>query len=155
MTGVRVWMRKVCQKLMCLYLWPPACGAVLGGCRPFRAWDLVGRAPRKFNSFSGSHTLPPLQMELLQAPCLPHHDGLKSPWNPELKQTFPGWRHGSAVKNTRCSYRGPGFGFQQPCDSSQPSVISFVGIPMPPRVPHTCSAQAYSKTCKIRINKNF
>jgi hypothetical protein len=33
-----------------------------------------------------------------------------------------GWRDGSAVKNTDCSFEGPEFKFQQPHGGSQPPV---------------------------------
>jgi len=34
-----------------------------------------------------------------------------------------GWRDGSAVKSTVCSFRGPEFKSQQPHGGSQPSVM--------------------------------
>jgi hypothetical protein len=34
-----------------------------------------------------------------------------------------GWRDGSAVKSTDCSFKGPEFKSQQPHDGSQPSVM--------------------------------
>jgi hypothetical protein len=34
-----------------------------------------------------------------------------------------GWRDGSAVKSTDCSFEGPEFKFQQPHGGSQPSVM--------------------------------
>jgi hypothetical protein len=36
-----------------------------------------------------------------------------------------GWRDGSVVKSTDCSFRGPEFSFQQPHGGSQPSVMGF------------------------------
>jgi hypothetical protein len=39
-------------------------------------------------------------------------------------RTYPqGWRDGSAVKSTDCSFRGPEFNSQQPHGSLQPSVM--------------------------------
>jgi hypothetical protein len=43
------------------------------------------------------------------------------------KVKLRGWRDGSAVKSTDCSYRGPEFNSQQLHDGSQPSVM---GIPL-------------------------
>jgi hypothetical protein len=40
-----------------------------------------------------------------------------------LKEDWPGWRDGSAVKNTDCSSRGPEFNSQEAHGGSQPSVI--------------------------------
>ena len=34
-----------------------------------------------------------------------------------------GWRDGSVVKSTDCSFRGPGFNSQDPYDSSQLSMM--------------------------------
>ena len=34
-----------------------------------------------------------------------------------------GWRDGSVVRSTDCSSKGPEFKSQQPCGSSQPSVM--------------------------------
>jgi len=39
-----------------------------------------------------------------------------------------GWRDGSVVKNTDCSYKGPEFKSQQPHGDSQPSVIGSSGV---------------------------
>jgi hypothetical protein len=39
-----------------------------------------------------------------------------------LKELTGGWRHGSVVKSTDCSSRGPEFKSQQPYGGSQPSV---------------------------------
>lgn len=36
---------------------------------------------------------------------------------------FVGWKDGSVVKNTCCSYRGHGFKSQHPSDGSEPSII--------------------------------
>ena len=40
-----------------------------------------------------------------------------------LQEGESDWRDGSAVKNTDCSSRGPGFNSQQPHGGSQPSVM--------------------------------
>jgi hypothetical protein len=37
--------------------------------------------------------------------------------------TQRGWRDGSTVKGTDCSFKGPEFNSQQPHDGSQPSVM--------------------------------
>jgi hypothetical protein len=39
------------------------------------------------------------------------------------KNHFRGWRDGSVVKSTDCSFRGPKFNSQQPHGGSQPSVM--------------------------------
>jgi hypothetical protein len=55
-----------------------------------------------------------LLLLLLQGPGL-HH--------PYLEKTKRGWRDGSVVKSTDCSFKGPEFKSQQPHDGSQPSVM--------------------------------
>jgi hypothetical protein len=40
-----------------------------------------------------------------------------------MKITLWGWRHGSVIKSTNCSSRGPEFNSQQPHGGSQPSVM--------------------------------
>jgi hypothetical protein len=52
----------------------------------------------------------------------------KTPTNQSNKQTktkvnYWGWRDGSVVKSTDCSFRGPEFNSQQPHGGSQPSVM--------------------------------
>ena len=42
-----------------------------------------------------------------------------------LIKKIKGWRDGSAVKSTDCSYRGPEFNSQQPHVSSKLSVMGF------------------------------
>jgi hypothetical protein len=39
------------------------------------------------------------------------------------KKKLLGWRHGSVVKSTNCSSRGPEFNSQQPHGGSQPFVM--------------------------------
>ena len=43
-----------------------------------------------------------------------------------LKCSNRGWRHGSAIKSTDCSSRGPEFNSQKPHGGSQPSVMGSV-----------------------------
>ena len=42
-----------------------------------------------------------------------------------LKFGFLGWRDGSVIKRTDCSYRGPEFNSQQPNGGSQPFVMGY------------------------------
>jgi hypothetical protein len=43
-----------------------------------------------------------------------------------------GWRDGSGVKSTACSFRGPEFNSQQPHGGSQPSVMGSNALFWPP-----------------------
>jgi hypothetical protein len=41
-----------------------------------------------------------------------------------IKELYSGWRDGSAVKSTDCSFRGPEFNFQQPHGGTISSGVS-------------------------------
>ena len=63
------------------------------------------------------------------------------------------WRDSSAVKNTDCSFRGPGFNSQHPHDSSQPSITPVPRDLMPScGLPQHCTHMAHRHANKTPIH---